>query len=173
MTGSKNSLGPVSLPAGSYDGEKLAKGLDAAADRQPGNQQAEIDKAIEGARSEDTNRADPALLPDHVFVDLNNQHGGTERRQVYSPKLADQHRPGEQPIQATRRDEGEDADKAEADNAKAIKAAVAASAPAKAEDRPEESRSGAADPDLAEEALSRAGTGTREAEETAPAGRRK
>ena len=157
MTDKPKSMGPVSLPAGSFDSEKLAAGLDAAVDRQKGNEGEEVDKAIDAARLDQaTATRDPALLSDHVFVDVDNLHGGTERQQVYAPKLADAHRPAQQPVQPSALG-GDDLDQRLRSNRDAIAEATKGVKVERLDAR-EESRTGAADPELAEDATSRPAT---------------
>jgi hypothetical protein len=77
------SIAPVSLPAGSYDAGKLMEGLDGAVGAKDAD--AKIEEAIAGAQEGDTTAArDPALLPDHAFVEVETPFG-TERRMVYVP----------------------------------------------------------------------------------------
>lgn len=84
------ALGPVSLPAGSFDTEKLGAGLGAAAKAKPEDQAAAVDAAIAGSRQgEGTESRDPALIPGHAFVEVDGPFG-KERRQVFAPPKGEQ-----------------------------------------------------------------------------------
>jgi hypothetical protein len=147
MTESK-SLGAVSLAAGSYDAEKLRAGLDQAVTAKEDAQPEKVGKAVAAAVvSGGTDSRDPALAPDHVFADVDNGHGGTERVQVYAPPLAEQH---ENPIQSA--GEEVDPDALEKQRKGAIGEALKGAEKKPAEDAREgESRTGAADPVAAED----------------------
>lgn len=90
-------LGPVSIPAGSFDTEALASGLDAAAKLPEDKRAGAIEDAIDSAREGDgTEVRDPALVPGHTFVDVQTPHG-QERRQVYVPPVGQEKPAPEQP----------------------------------------------------------------------------
>lgn len=95
----QGGLGPVSLPAGSYDTEKLADSLAAAAKAKPEDQEGLVSKAIEDARAGGgTEVRDPSLMPGHAMVDVTTPHG-TERRQVFVPPAGDR-KPDPEPLTA-------------------------------------------------------------------------
>lgn len=98
MAGDDKQFGEVSLPAGSYDSDKLAAGFAAAAKAKDEDRQGLVNKAIDDASGGETSRPDGQVLPDHVVVEVDNGLGGKENIQVYAPKLADQHEEGAQPI---------------------------------------------------------------------------
>ncbi len=101
---------PVSLPSGgSFDRGQLQKGLDKVVDRTPDNREAEVGKALTSAAAgEETSRGVVNALPDHVTMRAEVQFApgtvvgegkdqqtlgaevGTEFRQVFDPKKADE-----------------------------------------------------------------------------------
>lgn len=84
--------GPVTMPAGSYDLEKLQKGLDKAVDSQAKNYDAEVGKALDGARSDEIGTTPPHLVPGNKFVEVDGPGGTKETVQVFDPKKADEQR---------------------------------------------------------------------------------
>lgn len=84
----------VALPSGgAFDRQDLQKGLDTAVDRNSSNRDAEVNKALQNARSnEDTGIGAPNAIPDHRLMDTTVQIGDgapvREFRQVYDPKAS-------------------------------------------------------------------------------------
>ena len=79
---------PVSVPAGSYDVDALAKGLDTAAEEDAEKQDAARQKALEGALGEGTvlGGADGAAQPDDIIVQAKHPVLGIEENlRVYHP----------------------------------------------------------------------------------------
>jgi hypothetical protein len=81
---------PVSLPAGAYDGDKLADRLDDAAKAKNGKRDELVGKALDDSTARIFEEPTLGLTPGHVRVDVENKDlGVTESRVVFDPKLAD------------------------------------------------------------------------------------